>query len=515
MTDSETSFGTYRRVFILGIDGMGNFNRLTDTPNMDALFAEGATSYNVLASRPTISAECWTSMLTGATPKVHGLTNSDMHPIEGLPTLFGMARASFPEAELAAFCDWSPIGDEIITPSSGVNRIDTGADDRLTERLLEYLDTNEPKLLFVQFDSVDDFGHTYGYGTKEHLERITHVDGMLGRIVEKYRERGFFDDTLFLVSADHGGTSYGSHGGWSEEEKYVFLGVTGKNVMKGEIGTSSLRDFPAIVLWALGISAPEFDPDGYASQMPVGIFKDAGVADRYPVIPSPNLFEASEEPARGTKEHIDNFIDPEAVALNLNFENGIEDASGHCRVTPSEGIIKRYGNGFRGFCGEFGSGSLEVEGVHLSDTFTFMFWMRTVKESWSRIDLFTTRDGENPYFTLSAYGDLVQITLREANRRLRGEYMITGNENHEPGGWEHFMFTVEPKIGRITAYANFGTPTVTDIGTPIDNYFRFDKLLCGYDKSANGIYRTVDDLMIVNGRLDPKTVAAYYGTKPE
>ena len=32
----------YKHVAVIGIDGMGNFNRLTDTPCMDRIFAEGA-----------------------------------------------------------------------------------------------------------------------------------------------------------------------------------------------------------------------------------------------------------------------------------------------------------------------------------------------------------------------------------------------------------------------------------------------------------------------------------------
>ena len=67
----ELTFGTYQRVLIVGIDGMGAFNRFADTPNIDRVFARGAVTHTALAAKPTISTACWTTMLTGAIPEVH------------------------------------------------------------------------------------------------------------------------------------------------------------------------------------------------------------------------------------------------------------------------------------------------------------------------------------------------------------------------------------------------------------------------------------------------------------
>ena len=51
----------YKRVVLIGVDGAGAFFRDTDTPCIDEIFENGAISYNVLTSNPTISAQCWGS----------------------------------------------------------------------------------------------------------------------------------------------------------------------------------------------------------------------------------------------------------------------------------------------------------------------------------------------------------------------------------------------------------------------------------------------------------------------
>jgi arylsulfatase A-like enzyme len=127
-------------------------------------------------------------------------------------------------------------------------------------------------------DSVDGAGHGNGYGTPNHLKRIEEVDLLVNDIHTAADDAGILDDTLFMVIADHGGTNpgtgKGSHGGWSDEEKYVTFAATGKGVCHGVIEEMNIRDLAAIVLYALGIEAPAFDENGWTSQIPAGLFAD-------------------------------------------------------------------------------------------------------------------------------------------------------------------------------------------------------------------------------------------------
>lgn len=267
----------YAHVVVVGIDGAGAYVEHADTPNFDRIFAEGAVTYRALASRPTISAECWGSMLLGVDPLVHGLTNeivcNEPYPTDSrFPSLFRRIRAAMPHAELGSFCDWNPITSGIVESNLTVTR-DTGCDTELTPRICNYIREKKPTFLFIQMDSVDGAGHAHGYGTPAHMQRIHEVDQYVGQVHEAVKDAGMLDDTLFLVIADHGGIGTG-HGGWTDEEKYVTFAAVGKTVRPGPIPAMNIRDLAAIVLHALGVAAPEFDENGWTAQLPVGIFAD-------------------------------------------------------------------------------------------------------------------------------------------------------------------------------------------------------------------------------------------------
>ena len=136
---------TYKHVVLVGIDGAGNFYRKTAAPNIRRMFEEGAGTDECLTSIPTISAECWGSMLIGVPPEVHGLTNDivSSRPYENAdhPTLFRLIRDAMPDAKLAAFCNWCPINSGIVERDTDTY-LDTGEDDRLTQKICAYIKEN-------------------------------------------------------------------------------------------------------------------------------------------------------------------------------------------------------------------------------------------------------------------------------------------------------------------------------------------------------------------------------------
>ena len=267
----------YDHVIVAGIDGVGGYFKQADTPNFDRIFKDGAVTYRALASNPTISAECWGSMLLGVGPEIHKLTNgivdSTPYPLDSpFPSVFRRIREAMPDAALGSFCDWNPITYGIVENNLGVTH-DTAPDTELAPKICDYIKQSKPTFLFIQFDSVDGAGHSNGYGTPKYLQRIHEVDQLVGDLYKAVCDAGIEDRTLFTLIADHGGFGTG-HGGWTDEEKYVTFAAAGTGVCKGEIPEMNIRDLAAVVLHALGLEIPPLDESGWTSQIPQGIFDD-------------------------------------------------------------------------------------------------------------------------------------------------------------------------------------------------------------------------------------------------
>ncbi len=282
----------YSHVIVVGIDGAGSFFKDADTPNFDRIFENGSVTYRALASNPTISAECWGSMLIGVGPEIHKLTNNivgknQYNRKSEFPSLFRRIYEAYPDAELGAFCEWNSITRGMIERNVPIT-IASDHDTAMTPNICKFIKKRKPTFLFIQMDSVDHAGHTNGYGTPAHLNRIGEVDRLINDVYVSMEDARMKEDTLFIVIADHGGTyekiadsangKMATHGGWTDAEKYVTFAATGKNVVKGEPTDMNIRDLSAIVLYALGIDAPAFDENGWTSQIPQNLFDDLTIS---------------------------------------------------------------------------------------------------------------------------------------------------------------------------------------------------------------------------------------------
>lgn len=273
-----------RRVFILGMDGAGNFVQQAHTPHLDSWVNRGAFTYEAQAELPTISAECWGSVLHGVTPDKHGLTNdkaaSESYPPDSpFPSLFRLVRDRFPEAKLASFTGWRPINSGIIEENLGVHKVSL-PDVELIPALLGYIDENpDVRLLFLQLDEPDGSGHRYGYGedSPEYLAAIGVCDERIGSVLERLEKQGLVGDSLIVLLTDHGGggADKRNHGSEHPMDRNVFWGCIGPGIKEGRLsGPVTITDTAAIAALALGITIPEY----WDARVPEGLLKSGEIS---------------------------------------------------------------------------------------------------------------------------------------------------------------------------------------------------------------------------------------------
>ena len=276
----------YSRVVVFGVDGAGDYFSKTETPNFDRIFADGSVTHTAMSQFPTVSAQNWGSMMHGVRCSKHKLTNGiasekDYTDTE-YPSFFKVYAERHPSAVMCSVVNWGAINKGIIEPDiPGMTKIyagnvydgnegSYGVDKEVAKQVVGFIQTNDPDIMYMQFDSVDGAGHDYGYGSDEFALACRRIDQCIGMIYDAYLAKGWLQDTLFVFIADHGHELTGGHGSNNKTVRYVTCAVAGGlgNVIKGTPGRVVTQDIAAIVTYALGDTLYE----SWEARVPYNIF---------------------------------------------------------------------------------------------------------------------------------------------------------------------------------------------------------------------------------------------------
>jgi hypothetical protein len=63
---------------------------------------------------------------------------------------------------------------------------------------------NKPRFVFHEFTLTDGTAHDYGPHSAGHRDAVDETDKRIGRVISMLKERGLYDSTLFVITADHG-----------------------------------------------------------------------------------------------------------------------------------------------------------------------------------------------------------------------------------------------------------------------------------------------------------------------
>ena len=508
------SFGAYKSVIILGVDGGGAFFNGYDTPKTDSIFRNGTSTVKARTAFPSISAQCWGSMLHGVPPQAHRLTNSIVgsnpyDPYSPYPSIFRIVRETYPSANLSSFCNWNPINIGIIENNIGVYKASAASDQAVTDLILQYLENNVPTLMFVQFDSVDGAGHSFGYGSREHLQTLSSVDKMIGQIYGTLKQKNLLDDALFIVTADHGGTPGGSHGGDTDAEMNIFLGVSGQTAdTVNPIEDAEGQDVAAIAAYALGVEIP----DSWTARVPSGIFKDVTGIERKDLnIPVSDFRKHNTLPTPDTSE-MKNLLRGHKLIAYLPFDDDEKDAFG---LTETALCGKQYY-----YNGYFGKG-LDIEDGYITlkdvvfgtESFSIAFWMKAehISDDPSIISNKDWRNGMNDGFVLSLRPGDVKFNAGCSNVgvRMDSEAMLPLDYDK---GWVHVTLAVDRKKDIVKIYYDFKEEIQCSIPSALSDVpFDALELNIGQDGTARYPYSLpaqLDEFIIIGDLLTEEDIAA-------
>ncbi len=252
-------------IFILGIDGLGRGVLEHETKNIKKFMEKSTTYENMHTVYKPISAQCWGSMLLSVSPDKHGYTNDMIvdykHEFDEFPSVFRLVSENKKEYKLHSISNWNPINTGILENIDGLTK-ETGDSDReVTDKIVSFIENmGENTFLFVQLDEMDAAGHKHDYFTKDYYAELDRIDGYVGGILEAIEKSGKMDNSLIILTTDHGGGAKPkSHGQDDIKDMGIFAVVFGKNYEAGKKVTdkTSVMDIAPTILNELEIQAPK------------------------------------------------------------------------------------------------------------------------------------------------------------------------------------------------------------------------------------------------------------------
>jgi hypothetical protein len=242
-----------RRVVLVIVDGLTE----AASRKMQALgtLREFGSDLTLTVSQPSLSFPGWTSILTGAPPRVSGVATNGWKGHVQVETLIDTAIAAKKRIVV--------VGPTTFDSLYGASRAYAHYFRDYDERRPKYLSTDmvlhavslvrrtDPEFVLVHLPDVDEAGHKFGAASAEYARTVERVDTDLSVLVNNIQDAR----TCFVVVADHGHIASGGHGGWEPEVTRVAAVFAGPGVALGQ-DAARQEDVAPTVAAVAGIPTP-------------------------------------------------------------------------------------------------------------------------------------------------------------------------------------------------------------------------------------------------------------------
>lgn len=258
-------------VFLIGLDGWGSWCMETgECPFIREMMQEGSYTLNKRTVLPSSSGPNWAAMMNGTPVEATGIISNnatpDFKPLvltehNAQPTFFHQLKQVCPEAETGVICEWGDFlnytDPACVDYQKKIHDPETFT-EAVVEESVQYIQEKKPVLCFIHIDALDHKGHANGQGSPEYYAELPLVDSRVQRIVEGIKAAGIYEDSIIMLTSDHGHLGTG-HGGTSMLEIETPFVIWGKGVKKNhEIQETVLEyDIAATVAKILNLPVPQ------------------------------------------------------------------------------------------------------------------------------------------------------------------------------------------------------------------------------------------------------------------
>ncbi len=235
-------------------------------PTFALLQKEGLLTLSAKTVVPSVTLPAHTSMLTGRPIEQHKITWNDYQPAKGyvqVETIFELAKKTGVKTAMVVTKEKF---EHLNKPGTvDVYVYSKGSLEAATNEAVKIIGGVEPWLVFLHLKEPDGSGHAHGWGhdavsepaSPEYINALIEVDRVTGLLVSFLKSFGYWDKTVVIITADHGGIG-NTHGSDDLEDTTIPWMAAGGSVMGNWrlVEPVATMDTAATTLSLLGIAVP-------------------------------------------------------------------------------------------------------------------------------------------------------------------------------------------------------------------------------------------------------------------
>lgn len=228
-----------RRVLIISVDGLRPDLMLRgDAPTLRRMLDEGTYTLWAQTTAVAVTVPSHVSMLTGARPNIHRIEWNHDLPLASpvypmVPTLFELAKkAGYTTGLIAGKSKFDVLAKPGTLDVSWMPSAETVTNREVLGHALDVVNRGAPQVMVVHFPETDNVGHKLGWGSPEQMVAIREADAAIGTLLGTLASRGLLEQTLVIVTADHGGAGR-RHGADDVRSRCIPWIAVGPGVRRG------------------------------------------------------------------------------------------------------------------------------------------------------------------------------------------------------------------------------------------------------------------------------------------
>jgi predicted AlkP superfamily pyrophosphatase or phosphodiesterase len=237
-----------KHLVFIGLDGWGGaYVNDANMPTVKHMMSNGAWTLDVWGVLPVKSWPNWTSLFCGAPPKERNR--------EDFSSIFTLVKNNEQTKKSAFFYEWTEF--QKICPNDAVEKQEILSDVKSAEKIASYITEQKPVFTAIVFNEPDAVGHAKRWGSANYYAKLAEMDALIAIIEQAVKDAGIYDNTVFMLSADHGGSGYGHESNSAKRRKTPLI-VFGSGIKKGYAITSpvNIYDIAPTMAALLGMNIP-------------------------------------------------------------------------------------------------------------------------------------------------------------------------------------------------------------------------------------------------------------------